>query len=130
LNGGSVDMITNGVLHLESEPADAQVIDYSPGLLPPHIALLVGSGIRPDVAKQRGYRSVTSKADLKALGFSDRQLRLPALVIPVYGVTGEIALCQARPDAPRIDKRGKVVKYETPAESKMAVDVPPMARNS
>jgi hypothetical protein len=89
---------------------------------------LTESGISPEVAKARGYRSITKKAELRALGFTERQLRVPALVIPIWGVAGEVVLYQARPDQPRIDKRGQAVKYETLAESKMAIDVPPMAR--
>ena len=108
--------------------AQGQGADYGPDLMPQHAALLADSAITPEVAMARGYRSVTKKADLKGLGFTDRQSRVPALLIPVWGVTGEVVLYQARPDQPRIDKRGKAVKYETPAESRMAVDVHPMAR--
>ena len=108
----------------DARPAE----DYGPELVPQHQELLRASSISVEVARARGYRSATSKAELKALGFSEKQLRVPALLIPVWGVAGEIVLYQTRPDQPRIDKRGKVVKYETPAESKMAIDVPPMVR--
>jgi hypothetical protein len=98
------------------------------GLLPQHRKLIEGSAILPEVAVARGYRSVTAKADLKRLGFSDYQCNVPTLLVPVYGVEGEIATYQARPDQPRIGKQGKPLKYETPKGSRMAVDVPPRVR--
>src|SRR5207237_7757334 len=45
-----------------------------------------------------------------------------------WGVTGQQMTYQIRPDEPRVDHRGKLVKYETPRGSKMALDVPPPAR--
>ena len=97
-------------------------------LLPQHEKLLVESAISQEVALARGYRSVEKKNEVKALGFRETQCRVPALLLPVWGVNGEIVNYQLRPDDPRIDKNGKVVKYETPAESRMFLDVPPAAR--
>src|SRR5206468_446691 len=54
--------------------------------------------------------------------------RVPALVIPVYSVTGEVALHQSRPDAPRAGRDGKLIKYETPRGARMALDVHPCIR--
>src|SRR5947208_8017492 len=85
--------------------------DYGPDLLPHHERLLRHSAIAPEVARARGYRSVTTKAELEALGFGRAQRRVPALLIPVFSVTGEIATYQIRPDEPRI--ADKAVKYET-----------------
>ena len=45
----------------------------SDGLLPQHVALLRASAISDAVAAARGYRSVTVKAELTRLGFSERQ---------------------------------------------------------
>src|SRR4051794_12911057 len=98
-----------------------------PFLLPNHAQLIVDSGITPEIARARGYRSVTSKSELRALGFGLTQCRVPALLIPVWGVSGEIALYQARPDVPRI-KDGKPLKYETPIKGRMTLDVPPLVR--
>ena len=50
------------------------------------------------------------------------------MLIPVWGVNGEIVLYQARPDTPRI-KNGKPIKYETPAGSRMVLDVHPSAQS-
>ncbi len=90
--------------------------------------LEVGSAISPAVIAARGYRTVTVRAELHRLGFSEAQLRVPSLLIPVWSPAGDIGLYQARPDAPRI-LRGKAVKYETPSGSRMALDVPPTVRH-
>jgi len=97
-------------------------------ILPDHQAFIDGSAISPEVAAARGYRSITKKMELRGLGFGDKQCRVPALLVPVWGVTGEIVTYQVRPDQPRINSGGKVVKYETPGGSRMALDVPPLAR--
>jgi hypothetical protein len=99
----------------------------SEALLPHHRQCINESGITPEVALARGYRSVTTRAELARLGFSAAQQIAPTLLLPVWGVTGEIVTYQHRPDQPRI-KGGKPLKYETPAGSRMALDVPPAAR--
>jgi hypothetical protein len=95
----------------------------------PHRKLIAASAISEDVASARGYRTVTTRADLERLGFTRGQQNVPALLIPIRGVGGEIASYQVRPDQPRIDKRGKIVKYETPGKSRMVLDVPPTIRS-
>jgi hypothetical protein len=90
-----------------------------------HRQLIQASAVSDEVAHARGYRTVTIRADLERLGFSRAQQNVPALLIPIWSVAGEIVLYQVRPDQPRIDKHGKVVKYETPGKSCMALDVPP-----
>src|SRR5262249_19862903 len=97
-----------------------------------HAALLAASGITPEVARARGYRSMpnTKKAreELHSLGFAWSQCRVPALLIPVHGVgNGGAVTYQLRPDRPR-HKDGKPLKYETPAGARMVLDVPPGAR--
>jgi hypothetical protein len=57
-------------------------------LVPDHAALLAASAISDIIARARGYRSVTTKAELLELGFSAIQARVPALLIPVWGVGG------------------------------------------
>lgn len=90
-------------------------------------SLEVGSGIAPAVVAARGYRTVTSKAELARLGFTTVQRHVPALVIPVWDLSGEVATYQLRADLPRIVD-GKAIKYETPTRSRMALDVPPSIR--
>ncbi len=96
-------------------------------LLPRHEKILEASAIDSDVRSARGYRSVSVKAELRGFGFGVPQCRVPALLIPVRDVHGEIATYQIRPDEPRI-KNGKAIKYETPGGSRMVLDVPPAAR--
>ncbi|MEN6356545.1 MAG: DUF3854 domain-containing protein [Armatimonadota bacterium] len=93
-------------------------------LLPIHKKLIVDSGIAEEVALQRGYRSIMKKSELRSLGFAESQCRVPALLLPIRSVLGEIVNYQIRPNQPRI-RDGKAVKYETPAKSKLALDVPP-----
>jgi Domain of unknown function (DUF3854) len=96
-------------------------------LLSQHVDLIEKSAIAPKIAKARGYRSVISRADLERLGFSPAQRLVPALLIPVWSVAGQIATYQLRPDVPRI-RDGKPVKYETLAGTRMVLDIPPTAR--
>jgi len=98
-----------------------------PALLPQHEALIRGSGISPEVATARGYRSVTSRAELRRLGFGASQCLVPALLVPVWNVMGSVVLYQIRPDQPRV-RHGKPLKYETPTGGRMILDIPPPAR--
>ncbi len=111
-------------------PMPAGHVDVPVAILPQHMRLITDSGISPEVASEREYRSVKTRAELERLGFAMKQCRVPALLIPIRGVTGEIVLYQARPDGPRINTRGKPIKYETPGKSRMALDVPPRVRSA
>jgi hypothetical protein len=88
--------------------------------------LLKESGISPEVVRERDYRTVETKAELKRLGFADSQCNPPGLLVPIYSPTGEIVNYQFRPDLPRI-KDGRPIKYETPRGSRMTLDVHPFA---
>jgi Domain of unknown function (DUF3854) len=90
--------------------------------------LIEGSGIDPKVVEARGYSTIAKKVDLKNLGFADRQCNPPGLLIPIYSPTGEIVNYQFRPDQPRIGKNGRAIRYETPAGTRMVLDVHPFAR--
>ena len=101
----------------------------APNLLRRHaVSLLQSSGIALEVVIERGYYSALGKKTLKKLGFSDAQCRLPALVVPVWGPDGSNGLFQARPDNPRVDSRGRPVKYETPSGAGLRLDCPPRCR--
>lgn len=93
-----------------------------------HLAMLQASGLTAEAIQSRGYFTATKKVELANLGFSAQQRLTPALVIPVFGPHGEVVLYQARPDQPRM-RNGKIVKYETPAKARMALDVPPSVRH-
>ena len=105
-------------------------IAYSPDpLYPVHRASLeIGSGISSEVIAARGYRTETTKAELGRLGFANTQRRVPALLIPVWNISGQIATYQLRADLPRV-VNGKAIKYETPTRSRMVLDVPPSIRD-
>lgn len=99
-------------------------------LLPQHAALLRSSGITPEVAQGRGYVSVDTKATLARFGFGRSARQVPGLLVPIYNVMGKVAFHQYRPDSPRLNTDGKPIKYETPANVRMALDVHPLARAS
>lgn len=96
-------------------------------LLPQHQALLAASAIPDHVAAARGYQSLTTQAAVRRYGFSPSQARVPALLLPIWDVFGEIGTYQLRPDLPRMVD-GKPRKYETPPGTRMVLDVPPLVR--
>lgn len=100
---------------------------YGGKVLEQHAAKLAASAVSPDVARERGYVSADTKAQLGRHGFSASQQLPPALVIPLWSVTGERAGAQVRPDEPRYSK-GKPNKYETAFGLKMMLDIPPRVR--
>ena len=46
------------------------------------------SGISDEVIRQRGYRSITAAAELRALGFAEAQCRPPGLLLPLWSTDG------------------------------------------
>ncbi|MDP2950212.1 MAG: DUF3854 domain-containing protein [Chloroflexota bacterium] len=114
-----------------SDAADGPVFSSAiPDLLADHYRQLRASAISDEVIRERGYRTAMGKTLLKELGFASSQQRAQALVVPLHGVDGAAAGCQVRPDHPRKDNRGRIVKYETPAGSAGRLDVPPHCRDS
>jgi hypothetical protein len=97
-------------------------------LAPNHITELQRSAIAPTVARQRGYETVTAIRQVKRYGFAEAQCLVPGPLIPIYGVGGERTSYQFKPDAPRVDRDGKIVKYENPRNRPSALDVPPGVR--
>ena len=98
--------------------------DHGLDLLPQHAAMLAASLIAPEVARARGYSSITDVAALEPLEFQPYQRRVPGLVVPISGVDGGLCLHQYRPDSPRRNAEGSVVKYESPAGARNVIDVP------
>jgi hypothetical protein len=76
------------------------------------------SGIDPEIAAERGYRTVRSRSELSE--YPDWQRRL-GLYVPMLSPDGSSTSSQIRPNTPR--RKGP--KYETPAASKMIADVHP-----
>jgi hypothetical protein len=98
-----------------------------------------GSAIAGTVIAARGYRTVTDTADLKALGFTPAQCRVPGLLLPLWTTDGRQPVCVYRPDNPRVrevkDRREpdgshpcRVVKYELPCGVATRLDCPPPCR--
>ena len=85
------------------------------------------SGISPEVIAERGYRTIDKRAEALRLGFAEAQARAPALLLPVWDVSGEVASYQLRPDEPRL-LRDRLVKYETRFGDRMVLDAHPFAR--
>ncbi len=84
------------------------------------------SAVIPEVIEERGYFTANEAEELIELGFAENQARVPALVIPVWGVDGRFRFHRIRPDNPRPnpDKPGKVNKYEQPSGTPLVLDVP------
>ncbi len=92
--------------------------------------LEITSGISPEVIAERGYFSADQPEPLLELGFAEYQIRTPALVLPVRGVDGQFRFARIRPDHPRQDSNNpkKVIKYEQPSGTPLALDVPRAAQ--
>lgn len=86
------------------------------------------SRISPGIIAERGYFTATTSEQIESLGlFSREQCQLvPSLVIPIHSPStdGPVGY-QLKPDAPRLNEKGKPVKYETPAGWSMRFDVSP-----
>lgn len=98
---------------------------YPASLLPHHQAVLKASGISPDVARERGYVSIDSRAQLKryAAGFGGK-CPIPGFLLPLRRKDGSVWGYQYRPDDPR-----GVRKYETPWQQPNGIDIPPAIRD-
>ena len=57
------------------------------------------SGISPDVAAQRGYKSIRNRREVPGV-FKTCQKRVPALLIPMYSPDRVTRSYQLRPDNP------------------------------
>ena len=78
------------------------------------------------IIQSRGYCTLTHPDDARDLGFSTVQARtVPALAIPLWDVHGQQTGWQLRPDSPRLQRNGKVIKYENPKGSTLRLDVHP-----
>ena len=101
----------NGLHH--TTPA-ATIPDYGLALFAQHSELLTASAISPEVARERRYVSVDTRARLKRHNdrFSSR-CPVPGMLIPLRRLDGSVSGYQYRPDAPRI-MDGRPRKYETP----------------
>ena len=83
------------------------------------------SGVSPAIRAARGYYSVTSRAELEGTPLKDYQRRAPAWVAPMYSPDGETTSLQIKPKNPRKDKKGKPIKYDSPAGARHILDTHP-----
>jgi hypothetical protein len=91
-----------------------------------HMDMLAASGITPEHIERRGYMTVTTETH----GFGITKIvkpgrRTPGLMIPLLRKDGSTWGYQYRPDNPRVNADGKVIKYETPWQQPNGLDVPP-----
>jgi hypothetical protein len=86
--------------------------------------MLHDSAVSPDVAEARGYRTISHTADVPP-AFA-RWQRRRGLLVPTYSPDGETTSYQLRPDKPITRKSGNAPKYETPAGSRITLDVNPL----
>jgi len=120
----------------QARPQDTSAIAYcQEHLSDAHRAMLLDeSAISPEVVAARGYRTVTSPADLADLGFAPSQRKVPGLLLPLHPTDGgEPPLCVYRPDRPRElrDRRtgkARVLKYEVPKGAGTRLDCPPVCQ--
>lgn len=89
-----------------------------------HRKQLTASGISNKVRDARGYYSA-EPSDLIRLGFAANQRR-QGLVIPQWNPKRVRVGYQLRPDHPRTNGDGKVVKYEVPRGASLHLDVNPL----
>src|SRR5271157_2971880 len=108
-----------------TQSGSGQFFGEYPELLQPHRDNLHSSGISDEVIKERRYESVFGKKRLNDTGFSPAQQRPVGILIPLYAPDGSPAGWQYRPDNPRVNAKGKPIKYENPVGGSIRLDCPP-----
>jgi hypothetical protein len=104
-----------------------------------HLDMLHASAISDDVIRARGYKTISDCNELKQLGFSSSQCRVPGLLLPLHTTDGQVGLNVYRPNNPRVveDKQkknpdgthpNKVLKYEIPKGAGVRLDCPPQGQ--
>ena len=89
-----------------------------------HREMLAASGITLEHAVLRGYETISDPRRLVMLGIAKAGQRTRGLLVPHHRKDGSVSSYQYRPDHPR-ERRGKIVKYETPVGQANRIDVPP-----
>jgi Domain of unknown function (DUF3854) len=90
-----------------------------------HERELMDSSISPEVKAGRGWWTAQRRDELPGC-FKEYQRRAPALVAPFYSPNGETISAQIKPKNPRLDKKAKPIKYETPGgKGNLVLDVHP-----
>lgn len=112
----------------QDRPPSNPYSEAVPSLLQTHLNHLLASAISLEVIKERAYASVLGKAVLRDKGFSPAQQRVPGILIPIWGVDGKDVSCQFRSDDPRLNAKGKPIRYETRQGARNRIDCPPRCR--
>src|SRR5262249_8424998 len=104
LEAGTITTVTVNDVAPDPTLANGAAADWKASLAPDHARLIEDSAISPEVAIARGYWTARTQRELELLGFGSQQRIVPALVVPIRGVTGDIVNYQCRPDRPRARK--------------------------
>ena len=88
--------------------------------------LEIESAIKAEVIQARAYCSVEDPEELLNLGYQDYQAITPGLLVPLYDMWGNVSSFQYRPDNPRKNAEGKLVKYETRTGYRQVLDANPI----
>ncbi len=88
--------------------------------------LEVESAITAEVIQARAYRTVEDPDELLSLGYQDYQAITPGLLVPLYDMWANVSSHQYRPDDPRENAEGKLVKYETRTGYRQVLDANPI----
>jgi hypothetical protein len=104
-----------------------QSVNSYPGLSTDDAQVLITRAVSPAIAAMRGYRSITAE-QARACGFSPSQAR-SGIEIPRHNTQAIVDdLPQLRPHEPRVNDKGKTVKYELPAGARHVLDVTPRSQ--
>ena len=88
--------------------------------------LHVESGISEEIIRAIGYETVTKRSELARRGFAMKQRRVPGLLVPLHQPKGgKPVMWQVKPDDPRKNATGRVLKYEFPYGKSPVLDTPP-----
>jgi hypothetical protein len=102
-------------------------------LLPHHRAELLKSGLSDAQIKACGIHSVVNPKTVRdILNWRGGAERLGACIgFPYFSPLGKpLGYCRLKPDRPRIDSKGKVIKYESPRGKSSHVYYPPQVRDA
>jgi hypothetical protein len=128
-----------GVGNANSNGHVSHQVEYGQELFQKHALMLAESGITPERAALRGYRSVSDPQYLLELGFSSNAVKRiggfgvsdhDGLLIPLLDKRGSTWGYQLRPDSPcladgKLGDGSGIRKYETPLEQRNGLDIPP-----
>jgi hypothetical protein len=91
-----------------------------------HLDHLKKSALSLECISHRDYQTIVDRKQLETRGFSKQQCLVPGILIPLWGIDGDgIIGYQFRPDNPRLNSKGKPIKYETPKGAANRLDCPP-----